>query len=70
VSEYVDEEPISEEEEAWARAYWQTLAYGELEPDDSHLRPERVARIREVLEGRWRASVRRITHHPGRSSRK
>jgi hypothetical protein len=61
VSERVDEEPISEEEEAWGRAYWGMLAYGEPEPDSSRLDPLRVARIREVLEAQWRARVRRIT---------
>jgi len=50
----VDEEPISEEEEAWGRAYWEVL----------------VARIKSVLDERWWGLVRRITHQPGRSSRK
>jgi hypothetical protein len=59
----VDEqpEPISEEEEAWARGYAETLAVGELEPDSSHLDPERVAAIRAALDREWRAKVRRIT---------
>jgi hypothetical protein len=61
VSERVDEEPISEEEEAWGRAYWGTLAYGEPEPDSAGLDPLRLARIRSVLEAQWRARVRRIT---------
>ena len=55
------EPPISVEEEAWGRAYWLTLAYGEPEPDSSHLDPARVARIREALDGHWRAKVRLIT---------
>jgi len=66
VSEQVDEEPISEEEEAWGRAYWDTLAVGAEEPDASHLDPARVARIRQALEAEWRARVRRITHRPRR----
>ena len=52
--------PISEEEEAWARGYMETLAVGELEPDASHLDPERVAAIRAELERQWRAMVRPI----------
>jgi hypothetical protein len=55
------EEPISEEEEAWARAYWETLACGEPEPDASHLQGWRVERIRSALEAEWRRRVRRIT---------
>jgi hypothetical protein len=70
VSEHVDEEPISEEEEAWGRAYWEVLAVGDPMPDASHLDPVRVARIKGVLDDRWRGLVRRITHQPGRSSRK
>lgn len=61
MSEHVDEEPISEEEEAYGRAFWDHLAVGDLKPDASHLDPDRVARIEEVLMGRWRANVRRIT---------
>jgi hypothetical protein len=61
VSEQVDEEPISEEEEAWGRAYWEVLAVGAPMPDASHLDPARVARIREALDENWRARVRRIT---------
>ncbi len=60
MNERVDEEPISEEEEAWGRAYWEVLAVGDPMPDCSHLDPARVARIREALDDRWRASVRRI----------
>lgn len=61
MSEHLDEEPISEEEEAYGRAYWEVLAYGDPEPDASGLDPARVARIRQALEERWRANVRRIT---------
>lgn len=61
MSEHPDEEPISEEEEAWGRGYWAMLAYGEPEPDAAHLRPDRVARIKQALDERWRSNVRRIT---------
>ena len=61
MSGHPDEEPISEEEEAYGRAFWDHLAVGELEPDASHLDPARAARIREVLTAQWRARVRRIT---------
>jgi hypothetical protein len=61
MSEHVDEEPISEEEEAYGRAYWELLAVGEAEPDASGLDPVRAARIREVMEAQWRARVHRIT---------
>lgn len=66
MSEHVDEEPISEEEEAYGRAFWDHLAVGDPEPDARNLDPARVARIREVLEAEWRAKVRRITHAPRR----
>lgn len=56
-----EEEPITEEEEAYGRAYWEVLAYGEPSPDASGLDPRRAARIREELERLWRARVRRIT---------
>ena len=70
MSEYVDEEPISEEEEAWGRAYWEHLAVGDPFPDAGHLDPARAAAIKRALDDRWRGLVRRITHQPGRSSRK
>lgn len=62
--------PISEEEEAWGRAYWEHLAVGDPYPRQAGLDPLRVARIKEALDAEWRARVRRITHQPGRSSRK
>ncbi len=52
--------PISEEEEAYGRAYAETLAVGEPEPDAAGLDPERVAAIRAALEREWRAKVRRM----------
>ena len=61
MGEHVDEEPISEEEEAYGRAYWGVLAYGEPEPDPAGLDPERLAVIRAALDREWRARVRRIT---------
>lgn len=67
---WLEAEPISEEETAWAEAYWEHLAVGDVLPDAAGLDPRRVARIREVLDGRWRGLVRRITHQPGGSSRK
>ena len=54
-------EPITEAEEAWARAYADTLAVGAPEPDCSGLDPERLAVIRRALERAWWAKVRRIT---------
>lgn len=65
-----DPEPISEQEEAYGRAYWEHLALAEPEPDASGLDPERAARIREHLLGEWRAKVRRITHPAARSFRR
>jgi hypothetical protein len=56
-----DPVPISEEEEAYGRAYWEVLAYGEAEPDGSGLDPARLAVIRGALDREWRARVRRIT---------
>lgn len=47
-------------EEAYGRAYAETLAVGAEEPDASGLDPERVRRIREALEEGWRAKVRPI----------
>ena len=59
--DFADEEPITEEEEAWGRDYWQTLAFGDPEPDHSHLRFDRVERIREALEQEWASRARRIS---------
>lgn len=47
-------------EEAYGRAYAETLAVGEVEPDASGLDPERAAAIRRALEEAWRAKVRPI----------
>ena len=58
--------PMSEEEEAYGRAYADCLAYGEPEPSSVGLDPERCLAIRLHLEREWRARVRRITHRPGR----
>lgn len=59
--ELPDEQPLSEEEEAWGRAYWRTLSEGEPEPSGAGLDPARLARIREWLEADWRRKVRRVT---------
>lgn len=56
-----DEPPMTEEEEAYGRAYWEHLSTGDLEPDDSHLDAWRAAVIRGELRGRWGQLVKRIT---------
>lgn len=65
-----NEPPVTEEEEVWARAYWEHLAVGDPYPDREGFDQRRLGRIEEVLLARWKAKVRRITHQPGRSSRK
>lgn len=60
MSEQVDEEPISEQEEVYARAFWDFLAVGDPQPATAGLDPARAAQIRQVLQERWRAQVRRI----------
>lgn len=65
-----DEEPITEEETAWAEAFWDHLAVGDPYPSRAGLDGWRLDQIEAALMLCWRTGVRRITHQPGRSSRK
>lgn len=58
--DWPDAEPLSEAEEAYGRAYAETLAVGAPEPESAGLDPARVLQIRRALDQAWRAKVRRI----------